>query len=68
MSLRRILSMKLKTYMENKRGGKRHNAGAPKKEITAKSRTIRLTDDDCNKFKELGGVKWLRYYLQHIDK
>jgi hypothetical protein len=50
------------------RGGKRPNAGAPKKDNPAKTRAIRLTDDQWNKLKELGGVEWLRHYLQHIDK
>jgi hypothetical protein len=54
--------------MESKRGGKRPNAGAPKKDNPAKTRAIRLTDDQWNKLKELGGVEWLRHYLQHIDK
>lgn len=53
---------------KNNRGGKRPNAGAPKKDNPAKTRAIRLTDDQWNKLNELGGVEWLRHYLQHIDK
>ena len=50
------------------RGGKRPNSGAPKKDNPAKTRSIRLTDDDWLKFKRLGGIKWLKEYLQHIVK
>jgi hypothetical protein len=50
------------------RGGSRPNAGAPKKDNPAKARSIRLNDPHWEKFKEIGGVEWLRYYLQHIDK
>lgn len=46
--------------MKHTRGGKRINSGAPKKENTAKSHTIRLTDADWLKFQLLGGIKWLR--------
>jgi hypothetical protein len=50
------------------RGGARPNAGAPRKDDIAKTRAIRLTESHWQKFKELGGVDWLRHYLQHIDK
>lgn len=50
------------------RGGKRPNAGAPKKDNPAKTRTIRLTDEHWLKFKELGGVCWLRWELDHKYK
>jgi hypothetical protein len=52
----------------SKRGGKRPNAGAPKKENPAKPRSIRLNDQHWDKFNSIGGVEWLRYYLEHIDK
>ena len=45
------------------KGGKRINAGRPRITNLAKTRTIRLTDSDWLKFKELGGVEWLRLYL-----
>ena len=46
------------------RGGIRIGAGAPRKIEVAKSRTRRLIDADWVKFKELGGVKWLKRILQ----
>ena len=44
-------------------GGARKGAGAPKKDDIAKIRSFRMTDADWKKFKELGGVKWLRDVL-----
>lgn len=55
-------------YAQNNRGGKRPNAGAPKKAHPAKSRTIRLTDADWLKFQQYGGASWLRSYLQCDSK
>lgn len=53
--------------MNNKptRGGARPNAGAPVKADKAKNRTIRLTDAEYSKFKELGGANWLRHLLHN---
>jgi hypothetical protein len=51
---------------ENTRGGKRPNAGAPKKDNLAKTRTIRLTDFEWIKLKSLGGVNWIREELKKI--
>ena len=45
-------------------GGVRIGAGAPRKIEVAKSRTMRLIDADWLKFKEMGGVKWLKRILQ----
>lgn len=47
----------------NNKGGKRANAGRPKLADKAKTRTMRLTDKHWNKFKELGGVSWLKIIL-----
>jgi hypothetical protein len=47
-------------------GGKREGAGRPKIVDKAKSRTVRLNDADYKKFKELGGVNWLRYELSKL--
>lgn len=46
-----------------KRGGKRVGSGAPKKEVTLKAKSIRLTDQQWDQFTTSGGVKWLREYL-----
>lgn len=51
--------------MISNKGGKRPNAGRPIIADKAKSRTIRLTDDDWLKFKELGGLEWLRLILKN---
>jgi hypothetical protein len=48
------------------RGGKRPNAGAPKKSDTAKARSIRLNEADWDAFQKLGGVEWLRLYLKQF--
>ena len=45
------------------RGGARLNAGAPKKLHKANPHSIHLTDIDWLKFKEMGGVKWLKILL-----
>lgn len=46
------------------RGGKRAGAGKPKTVINeAKSRSIRLTDEQYRKFKLVGGAQWLRDIL-----
>lgn len=46
------------------RGGKRFGAGRPAKDELAKRRSIRLTDADYLKFKQLGGAAWLREKLK----
>ena len=47
--------------MENKtRGGVRVGAGAPKKEVVAKGRSIKLTDAEWAVYQDLGGTKALR--------
>ena len=59
------------TDMANKqRGGARDGAGRPKLNANdkAKNRTIRMTDDDWQKFKLLGGAKWLINMLQPNKK
>ena len=50
------------------KGGKRPNAGAPKKQHPAKVRTIRLTDAHWEKFHEIGGLWWLRQTLDTIKE
>ncbi len=47
------------------RGGARPNAGRPKVADKAKSHTICLRDAHWRKFKELGGVSWLRLLLDN---
>lgn len=49
------------------RGGKRIGAGRPAKDDLAKRRSIRLSDVDYIKFKQLGGAKWLREKLKEKD-
>lgn len=44
-------------------GGTRTGAGAPKKPEPALQRTIRLSNTDWQKFKSIGGAKWLREQL-----
>lgn len=50
---------------KKQRGGAREGAGRPKlnEDEKAKNRTIRMTDDDYQKFKALGGAKWLNAQL-----
>ena len=50
--------------IKSKHGGIRKGAGAPRKLEVAKSRTMRLVDADWEKFKLLGGVKWLKGLLK----
>lgn len=50
---------------KDNRGGKRPNAGAPKKAHPAKSHTLRFTDTHWLKFNLRGGMEWLRYKLDH---
>ena len=47
------------------RGGARPNAGRPKVADKVKSHTICLRDAHWRKFKELGGVSWLRLLLDN---
>lgn len=49
--------------LKQSRGGARKNAGRPTIIDKAKSRTIRLNNADYAKFKLLGGLKWLRDFL-----
>jgi hypothetical protein len=53
---------KRKKPKEN-RGGKREGSGAPKKPITLKTKSIRMSDEQEEAFNKLGGAKWLREYL-----
>ncbi len=53
-------------YIRCNKGGKREGAGRPPVTDKAKSRTVRLNDADYKKFKELGGVNWLRYELSKL--
>lgn len=50
---------------KKQRGGAREGAGRPKlnEDEKAKNRTIRMTDNDYQKFKALGGAKWLNAQL-----
>lgn len=50
------------------RGGKRAGAGRPIEENPAKTRNIRLTDEDYYNFRILGGVKWLREQIKKETK
>lgn len=51
------------TEQKPTRGGARPNAGAPLKADKAKNRTVRLSDAEYIKFKELGGARWLKMKL-----
>jgi ABC-type cobalamin transport system ATPase subunit len=54
------------TDNKTKHGGARPNSGRPKTvELVAKSHTIRLTDKQKEKLKQLGGAEWVR---DMIDK
>lgn len=57
----------MSTMQNNKHGGKRAGAGAPKKTDLAKNRCIKLTDSDWIKFRALGGAKWLRKIMQDLS-
>ena len=50
----------------NKHGGTRIGAGKPKATTPTKLRSIRLNDDDWVKFREIGGVKWLRRMIKNL--
>lgn len=53
---------------KKQRGGAREGSGRPKLNANdkAKNRTIRMTDDDWQKFKALGGTKWLAKILEKV--
>lgn len=48
------------------RGGARLGAGAPTVSDKAKSRTVSLNDAEFAKFKQLGGLKWLKDTLNNL--
>ena len=50
------------------RGGARLNAGRPTIAEPANSRTIRLTDEHWLKFKNIGGVSWLKSILNDAQE
>lgn len=57
-----------KVKKEFGRGGKRAGSGRKALSITAsKNRSIRLTDDEYQKFQEQGGAKWLREKLKEAS-
>jgi len=48
----------------NNHGGIRRGAGAPTKEDKGKNRGIRLNDAEYDKYKLLGGAKWIKQILK----
>lgn len=44
-------------------GGKREGSGRPSMPASAKPRAVRLSTSHAAKFKQLGGVRWLRQVL-----
>ncbi len=57
-----------KVKQEFGRGGKRNGAGRRALSLTvSKNRSIRLTDDEYEKFQAQGGTKWLREKLKEVS-
>lgn len=45
-------------------GGKREGAGRPAMPVAAKPRAVRLSKSHAEKFKQLGGIRWLRQMIE----
>lgn len=53
---------------KKQQGGAREGAGRPPLEVKAQNRTIRLTDAEYLKFKQLGGASWIKKQLTIVTK